>query len=168
MAVKQYQPTPDDLDSGIKHVCYEYANLMSSAFWSLHGQAPWRTNVDDAFLLGFRKLRDFLLRDARSQIDDRELPDILALDYLPAGAARSWDLPIWEAQWKGPMDKQLAHLTFRRDWVWNHTKWIPKLEQEMREAWSRFLGAAAPETKVKFHAELELCRRKPGFARIVL
>jgi hypothetical protein len=84
------------LKSGIEHVCYECANLISAAHWSRCGAAPWRTNVDDAFLLGYRKLRDFLLKDKRSTRNGMELPDILASDYLPAGSKRTWTLPTWE------------------------------------------------------------------------
>src|SRR5713101_6031771 len=32
----------------------------------IHGAAPWRTNCDDAFLLGCRKLDDFFMKDKRS------------------------------------------------------------------------------------------------------
>jgi hypothetical protein len=32
----------------------------------MHGGAPWWTHADDAFLLGYRKLADFLLFTRRS------------------------------------------------------------------------------------------------------
>src|SRR5688572_27022589 len=99
-----YPIDPSLLKRGIKHVCYEYANLISAAHWSLNGQPPWRTNVDDAFLLGYRKLRDFLLKDKRSERKGVELPDILGCDYLPpSGWVRTWSLPTWESEWQAEM-----------------------------------------------------------------
>jgi hypothetical protein len=83
---------------GIEHVCYEYANLMSAAYWSLNGAPPWRTHADDAFRLGYRKMYDFLLRKQRSKGKGGEQPDILARDYLPSGYAANWTLSTWERQ----------------------------------------------------------------------
>lgn len=158
-----YQPNAVLLQRGIEHVCYEYANLISAAHWSINGQAPWRTNVDDAFLLGYRKLRDFLLKDKRSKRNGLELPDILANDYLPLGSARKWTLPTWEREWQVVMDKQLAHITFERGKEWKHQKWVPTLESEMRTAWANFLSVVDPQYKPEFMAQLARCQRKPGF-----
>src|SRR5690349_1712180 len=108
-----YRLSADDLKRGIEHVCYEYANLISAAHWSINGRAPWRTNVDDAFLLGYRKLRDFLLKDKRSERKGVEVPDVVASDYLQPGFARTWQLPSWESEWQAEMDKQLAHIRAR-------------------------------------------------------
>jgi hypothetical protein len=47
------------------------------------------------------KMRDFLMRDKRSERSGVELPDILAGDYLPSGFTRAWDLPTWEKEWQG-------------------------------------------------------------------
>jgi len=156
------------LKRGVEHVCYEYANLISAAHWSIHGQAPWRTNVDDAFLLGYRKLRDFLMKDDRSDRKGFELPDILAIDYLPAGSARTWTLPTWEKEWHAEMDKQLAHITFEREKEWNHLKCVPSLESEMRTAWAEFLGAVDRQHKPEFAAQLKNCKGKPGFSSLIL
>jgi hypothetical protein len=79
-APKLFTPDERQLAGGIKHICYEYSNLMSAAHWDMKGSAPWRTHADDAFLLGCRKLGVFLLRPSRSRLRGRELPDILALD----------------------------------------------------------------------------------------
>jgi len=68
--------------SSIQHVVYEYANLMAAAYYSIHGQAPWRTHCDDAFLLGCRKLGDFLLNRKRYK------KDVLAVDFLPSQTIR--------------------------------------------------------------------------------
>jgi len=161
--------TPYPLDAallkrGIEHVCYEYANLISAAHWSINGQAPWRTNVDDAFLLGYRKLRDFLFKDKRSERKGQELPDILASDYLPPGLARTWTLPTWELEWQVEMDKQLAHITFEREKEWNHLKWVPPLGSEMRTAWAAFLAVVDPLHRAEFTAQLAHCQGKSGFS----
>lgn len=156
------------LKRGIEHVCYEYANLISAAHWSINGQAPWRTNVDDAFLLGYRKLRDFLLKDKRSERRGIELPDILSGDYLPPAFARTWTLPTWELEWQMEMDKQLAHITFEREKEWKHLDWVPKLEREMRTAWAEFLTAVDPQHKPEFSAKLAHCRGKLGFSTLRL
>lgn len=152
------------LNRGIEHVCYEYANLISAAHWSIEGRPPWRTNVDDAFLLGCRKLGDFLLKNKRSERKGKELPDILALDYLPPDTTRLWALPIWESEWREAKDRQLAHISFDREKEWNHLKWVPILECEMRIAWADFLADVDPQHKPEFAAQLARCQRKEGFS----
>ena len=132
--VKPYRPTAALLTRGIEHVCYEYANLISAAYWSMNGHAPWRTNVDVAFLLRLSKARRFSAQGQRSIHNGSELPDILASDYLPAGYTRKWTLPTWEQEWQAEMDKQLAHISFKREKEWNHITWVPTLESEMRTA----------------------------------
>src|SRR6185369_1397079 len=122
-----YPLTAKLIHKGIEHVCYEYANLMSAAHWTIQGTAPWRTNVDDAFLLGYRKLGDFLLKKTRSTKNGVELPDILAIDYLKSGYKPKWKLPTWKKEWQAQMDKQLAHVSFIRDKEWIHYKWVPIL-----------------------------------------
>lgn len=157
------------LKRGIEHVCYEYANLISAAHYDLHGQAPWRTHCDDAFLLGYRKMGDFLMRDTRPKCQGVELPDILALDYLPSGFERSWALPTWENEWRATMDKQLAHITFERDREWNHSLVVPKLESEVRAAWTAFLSAILDLAhKTEFETQMANCRAKPGFSEVRL
>jgi hypothetical protein len=130
---------------GIEHTCYEYANLMSAAYWSIHGAAPWRTHADDAFLLGYRKMHDFLLHKTRSKRRNGELPDILALDYLPTnlptGYVPNWSLPTWTREWRDAMDRQLAHLSYEREKSWDHRQWVPTLEKEFRKAWRLFRQA---------------------------
>ena len=167
--VTPYPVNPALLKRGIEHVCYEYTNLISAAHCDLHGQAPWRTHCDDAFLLGYRKMREFLMRDKRLARKGVELSDILARDYLPTGFTRAWDLPTWDKEWQVEMNKQLAHITFERDKVWNHTLWVPKLETEMRAAWTTFLTAVIdPTHKAEFESQLATCQAKPGFSNVRL
>jgi hypothetical protein len=166
--ITPYPLTPALLKRGIEHVCYEYANLISAAHCDIHGQAPWRTHCDDAFLLGYRKMRDFLLKDKRSSRNGVELPDILASDYYPPGTAITWELPTWETEWQAEMDKQLAHITFEREKEWNHLKWVPTLESEMRTAWAKVLDAVDTPHKPEFATQIAHCQGKAGFAGIRL
>jgi hypothetical protein len=161
-----YQLNAALLKRGIEHVCYEYANLISAAHWSINGQPSWRTNVDDAFLLGYRKLRDFLLKDKRSDHKGMEPPDILASHYSLPGLPRTWTLPTWELEWQAEMDKQLAHIRFEREKEWNHIRWVPTLESEMRTAWAAFLASADPQRRSEFAARLARCQGKPGFSAV--
>ena len=165
---RRYPITPAVLKRGIEHVCYEYANLISAAHHDIHGQAPWRTHCDYAFLLGYRKVRDFLLQDKRTKRKGVELPGILAGHYLPAGFRRTWDLPTWEAEWQLEMDKQLAHITFKREKEWDHTKWVPTLEREMRAAWADFRKAVVDPHKREFAAQIAYCQAEAGFAALTL
>jgi hypothetical protein len=166
---KPFKPTPQHLDAGVIHICYEYANLMSAAYWDMHGCAPWRTHADDAFLLGCRKISDFLLRRTRSRLrNGDELPDILARDYIAPKAKPNWALPLWTYEWQKAMDKQLAHLSYVRDKPWNHHQWVPRLETEFRKAWGKFRRSLDPKYKKAFTTEIAKCRQKPGFAGIKL
>lgn len=136
---------------------------MTAAYYSLHGSAPWRTNCDDAFLIGCRKLGDFLM-DL-----ERESDNVLAIDYLPANPIRKWKLPIWTDEWRSAMNKQLAHIAYSRDKEWNHLKWVPQLEAEFYRAWSEFLDTIEDnEYRLEFDSQLDACQAKPGFYSIVL
>jgi hypothetical protein len=166
---KSFTPSAQQLDEGVVHICYEYSNLMSAAYWDVNGRAPWRTHADDAFLLGCRKMADFFLRTTRSKLrNGDELPDILALDYIVPNSKRKWTLDIWSKQWRGPMDKQLAHLSYVRNKSWDHRLWVTKLENEFRTVWRKFRRELDPRYKGIFTKELAKCRRKPGFATIKL
>jgi hypothetical protein len=163
-----YVPQAPQLARGIEHICYEYANLMAAAYWTMHGAAPWRTHADDAFLLGYRKLADFLLYTHRSQRQGKELPDILARDYLSTRAKAKWTLPTWKKERAVAMDKQLAHLSYERDKAWVHYQWVPILEKEFRQAWAQFRRSVATKYKKAFAAEIAKCRKKHGFRAIKL
>ena len=160
-------PTRVERIAAIEHVVYEYANLMSAAFYSLNGPAPMRTHSDDAFLLGYRKLGDFLMLDRRRYGDE-----ILALDFLPIQSSRSWNLPTWEDEWRALMNKQLTHIAYarvRKPHPWDHGKWVPRLEAEFREAWKTFRGTVAdPEFSEEFDRQVASCRNKEGFSTIKL
>jgi hypothetical protein len=69
-------------------------------------------------------------------------------------------------EWQAEMDKQLAHITFERDKEWNHLKWVPTLESEMRTAWGEFLAVVDPQHKREFTEQLAYCQGKPGFSAL--
>ena len=167
--LRRFVPDRGQRIAAIRHVVYEYGNLMAAGYYSIHGGAPWRTNCDDAFLLGCRKLDDFLMKENRTIKDGQELDDVLALDYLPANPARNWRLTIWTAEWRGAMNKQLTHIAYSRDKEWNHLEWVPQLEAEFNTAWWDFRETIADnEYRQEFEKQLAACQLKPGFGNIVL
>jgi hypothetical protein len=88
--------------------------------------------------------------------------DVLALDYLPARSALTWDLPTWTSVWRKQMNKQLTHVAYARVLTpleWDHTKWYPPLHQEFVAAWDKFQTAI---TDHDFKNEFE--RRKGSLA----
>jgi hypothetical protein len=159
-------PTKDEKSKAIEHVVYEYANLMAAAFHAMRETGPVRTHSDDAFLLGYRKLGNFLLND------DRVKDDVLALDYLAVGSTRTWGLVTWSQEWRSTMNKQLTHITYervRQPKIWDHRKWTPKLEREFRDAWKMFWDAVIDtDFKAEYDKQISICRGKRGFANIVL
>lgn len=160
-------PAREERIAAIEHVVYEYANLMSAAFHSLRGPAPVHTHSDDAFLLGYRKLGDFLMLDIRRYGDE-----IIALDYLPMGTVRAWSLRTWEDTWRKPMNKQLTHIAYariRQPKPWDHRKWVPRLEAEFREAWNGFWTTVSDAEFVgEYRRQLQHCQEKEGFSEIKL
>jgi hypothetical protein len=67
------------------------------------------------------------------------------------------------------MDKQLAHITFEREKEWNHLKWVPTLESEMRTAWAAFLAVVDPQHEGEFRGQLARhCQGKSGFSALKL
>lgn len=160
------------LHDGIMHVSFEYVQFCSAAHYAMFGQSPWRTLADKAFLGVYRQLRDFLMRDTRSADPvkkDEENSDILALDYLPPGYKRHWSLPTWDREWRMAMNKQQAHLTYERDKAWIHYDTnigIPKLEQELRQAWRLFFKDIEPRHKPEFNRQIDAYRNNPSFCHV--
>jgi hypothetical protein len=67
------------------------------------------------------------------------------------------------------MDKQLAHITFEREKTWEHLKWVPRLESDMRTAWTAFRNRShRPAHKAEFTAQIAACQAKPGFQSVRL
>src|SRR5579863_1641175 len=160
-------PTRDEKINAIEHLVYEYGNLMAAAYYSMSGPAPVRTNADDAFLLGYRKLGDFLLNGPPRYKDD-----VIASDYLPGGTARTWALNTWTVEWRERMNKQLTHIAYdrvRAPKEWNHARWVPTLESEFRSAWKLFWDAVTDaDFKAEYDRQVAACRAKAGFSQIRL
>jgi hypothetical protein len=160
-------PTKEERLAAIEHVVYEYANLISAGCCSLQGPAPIRTHSDDAFLLGCRKLGDFLMDDIRRYGDD-----VLALDYIVAGGTRTWDMPTWRSQWRSSMNKQLSHIAYervRKPQRWDHEAYVSALLAEFRSAWTAFQGGVGDaDFRDEFTHQMGAVKRKPGFAAFVL
>jgi hypothetical protein len=164
--VIKFVPTRAQLIEGIRHVVYEYGNLMAAGHFSIsiEGKAPWRTNCDDAFLLGCRKLGDFLLSKGRSKRCGQELDDILALDYLPQNFIQTWELPVWSNEWRDAMNKQLAHISYTRTKVWVHETWVPSLLKEFNGAYWDFQDAITNQDfRAEFDRQFQECQSKEGF-----
>jgi hypothetical protein len=97
----------------VHHVVHEYANLVSSGVLTqdMSVKPPVNTHIQHAFLLNCRKLADFFRKPSDGS-------DIVAADFL--GHVSPFRLPVWD-KWGGPMNKQLAHLTYAR--VTNPKAW---------------------------------------------
>lgn len=159
-------PTREQRIAAIEHVVFEYTYLLSASHHTLFGAAPWRTHAEHAFLLHYRNLDDFLLRDTRRD-------DFLATDYLAPDQPRTWDLPTWRTEWREPMRTRLDHLGYSRmaENHWTPHKCVPKLDAEMREAWRKFYEAVTdPEYRREFARQVELRRRElvPFHVRVEL
>jgi hypothetical protein len=162
----------------IRDLVYEYGNLMAAAQFALKNIPPWQTNCCDAFLLGCRKVGDFLLATERRKTrKGQELDDVLALDYLPPDTRRMWDLPIWTAKWRDDMNKYLTHITYRRAENreakrlphWDHTVWVPRLRGEFNKAWWDFREAVTDgEDCAEFDRQFRECEVKSGFETVNL
>lgn len=126
----------------IRHIVHEYANFVSSAEMVLTGRdicgaafkPPLNTHVGHAFYLNCRKLADFFQSGGRND-------DIKACDYVPGFRAA---LPVSDT-WRGPINKQLAHVTYARD---DNPREIEPatcaaLYDELKQVWRDFRGALA-------------------------
>ena len=125
--------------NAIVHIVHEYANFVSSAEMVLSGcdidgvpfKPPINTHVSHAFYLNCRKLAD-LFQNKPSPGKD----DIMAEHYAPGFYA---PLPVYN-DWRGPINKQLAHVTYARD---TSAREIDRsaceaLYKELRDAWREF------------------------------
>src|ERR1039458_1208229 len=100
-------PTPDQLEKAVHHVVHDYANFVSSAEMVITGQhlgkvidPPINSHIFHAFLLNCRKMADFF---GKGQDDD-----VIADHYVPR-----FSFPLDKCkEWRGPVNKQLAHITY--------------------------------------------------------
>lgn len=105
----------EDLKKAAKDVCYEM--VMLEACLDLYRQtgdrSPLGNAVQESFLIHFRNLRDFFLRELLKPVrkSRKRNDDILASDFLKSDWTPSLD-PEFEAT-KDQMNKCLAHLSLR-------------------------------------------------------
>jgi hypothetical protein len=148
--------SPHDRKRAIPHIVYEYANLISSGdLLSKPSKPPCNTHVQDAFLLGCRKLADFFW--------NRSKPDhVKAYDYL--AKSRHLKLPEWNT-WKYAMSQQLAHITYGRvsaPQSWDGSR-NPILLAEFRKAWGMFLSHLEEPYKSEFERAIKERKKSEGF-----
>ena len=122
----------------IHHMVHEYANFVSSAEMVLTGKdidgmffkSPINTHVSHAFYLNCRKLADFF------QNRGRRRGDVLAEHFSPGFHTT---LTV-SNDWRDPIDKQLAHVTYARD---EHSRELTAsiceaLYAELKQTWRDF------------------------------
>jgi hypothetical protein len=124
--------------AAVHHVVHEYANFVSSAEMVLRGtdiygngfKPPLNTHVGHAFYLNCRKIADFFLN--KRDGDD----NIMAEHFAPSFKAT---LKTFE-YWRGPINKQLAHITYARDSKAREIKSPDQqdLYTELQQAWQDF------------------------------
>ena len=160
-------PTREQRMAAIEPVVFEYTWLLSAAHYTLFGAAPWRAHAEQAFLVHYRNVDDFLLGGGDSD-------GILAEHYVEPGREREWSLPSWRGEWREAMRTRLGNgLGYHRltEKPWTPHVAIPRLDAEAREAWRLFYGAVTdPEYRKEFARQVELRRRElvPFHVRVEL
>lgn len=150
--------TDADLLDAVRHVVYEYANLVSAGrLLETPLAPPINTHVQDAFLLSVRKMADFFIREPKQH-------DVAAFDFTTSRVVYS--LPTW-SQWEVAVDKQLAHVTWKRDQSWDGSANKPLL-QELETAWKLFLSKLDPKFQARFRDEINKKKQCRGFEKLDL
>lgn len=100
-----YSPKLNELSGGIRHVVYEYSNLVCAhVYLEAHPDGgPTAILVLNAFLLSIRLLAGFLGKPTGK-------PDILATHYSGQAPRRLQEF----GKRKDAIDKQLAHISYAR------------------------------------------------------
>jgi hypothetical protein len=159
------QPSEGELLDSVRHVVYEYANLISSGeLLAVQHAYPINTHLQDAFLLSCRKMADFFLWKP-TRYPQPQKYDIVASDFTvsPLG----YSLPVWKKKWATAMDRQLAHITWKRDLGWDATD-NKALMEEQRAAWKKFLANLKPNFQVRFREQINEKKRCLGFENLDL
>lgn len=159
------QPDEADLLNSVWDVVYEYGNLISSGeLLQTPLPPPINTHVQDAFLLSCRKMADFFLWKPTTRYPEPDKHDIVASDFT--ASPQAYTLPIWDS-WATAIDKQLAHITWKRDKGWDGSKNKPFME-ELRAAWKLFLANLDPKFQTRFGEELAKRKRDEPYSRLDL
>jgi hypothetical protein len=136
----------------VHHVVHDYANFVSSAEMVISGQhlergfdPPVNSHLFHAFLLNSRKIADFFGTSTNPD-------DILAGHYVSGFV---FSLPHCDT-WRGPVNKQLAHLTYTRE---DGAKEIPRqanqeIYDELKRAWKGFRDELPEPFRSKFNQEI--------------
>jgi hypothetical protein len=148
----------------VHHIVHEYANFVSSAEMTIHGKdvdgelitPPLNTHVSHVFYLNCRKLADFFQNKSTVPPDD-----IVAMHFVSGYVAK---LPIND-EWRKPINKQLAHLSYSRD---TDAKEIKKKEQEalyaeLKKTWQQFRRQLPPVFADEFIKEVKLKKLNSEF-----
>ena len=158
------QPSEAELLKSVEYVVYEYANLVSATA-ARQVDPPINTHLQDAFLLSCRKMADFFLWEPTPRSPEPQKYDIVASDFTVSPLAYS--LPLWTRVWGTAMDRQLAHLTWKRDQGWNGSANKPLME-ELQTAWKLFLSKLQPKYQARFREEINKKRHCSGFEKLDL
>jgi len=153
---KRENVTEADLLDAVRHVVYEYSNLVSAQMPRVV-EPPINTHLQDAFLLSCRKMADFFTGTPQKH-------DLNANDYTEK--SQMYRLPTWE-KWAEAIDKQLAHITWKRDKSWDGSANKPFMA-ELRAAWKLFLSKLDSKYRDRFRDEISKKKQGPGFERLDL
>lgn len=156
----------------IHHLVHEYVNFVSSAELTINGRdynlnkcgikSPLNHHVSHAFYLNCRKLADFFQNNCQG----RDKDDMFALHFVTGFQAR---LPVCD-EWRGPMNKQLAHLTYARDIKAREiSRPIQEaLYKELKEAWQEFRRCLPKEYSDEVATQLDEKKMAPEFLDLPL
>ncbi len=154
---------PNELNRTIHHIVYEYANLVSSGtLLTMPLRPPCNSHVQDAFLLGCRKLAEFFSNGGKEH-------DVKARHFFTRNAVPKLRLPEWK-RWQEAMSQQLAHITYNRvagPKTWDGTR-NPVLLAEFRRAWKKFLEHLGEAHRAQFEREIAERLKSSGFGHLDL
>jgi hypothetical protein len=164
---RSMRPTPEQKRAAIRHIVYEYANLVSTGTRLLQTGAdalkpPDNTHVQDAFLLNCRKMADFFKVQRRGQ-------DVNVYDYVKRNSV-TFTLSEW-IKWSDAGDKHGVHITYNR--LGNVTPWDgtanrPLLD-EFRRCWHDFYSVVAHAAfKAEFDQQIEAKLACEGYGELDL
>jgi hypothetical protein len=109
-------------------------------------------------------MADFFLWRPTMKQGEPQQHDIVACDFTVSPQA--YPLPVWE-RWATAIDKQLAHITWKRDQGWDGSENKP-LMKELQTAWKLFLSKLKPEFQARFREKINEKKQCPGFEHLDL
>jgi hypothetical protein len=155
-------PSKAELLDSVRHVVYEYANLISAGHLLQEVRTPLlppvNTHVQNAFLLSCRTMADFFI------IRRPTKHYIAASDFT--ASPEKYTLSVWKG-WATALNKQLAHLAWDREQGWDGTA-IKPLMEEQQAVWRNFLGNLKCEFQDRFREEINKKKQCSGFEHLDL